>query len=156
MLTASSSSGPQLCYIQPGINDSISFVLSAPSMRRRPLSVTIIGCTYIVVGCALLTAEVLKFIESRAGTPETDWHNVRDTGFVVASAMLAAVAGAFLLRGSNWARWLCIFWMGAHVIIGALHSLMPLVVHSLLFVVIFYLLASTPASAYFQGTAKDL
>ena len=53
--------------------------------------------------------------------------------------LAAIVAGVFLLRGRNWARWLAAAWMAAHVAISAFHSRQELIAHSILLVLIVYL-----------------
>ena len=35
----------------------------------------------------------------------------------------AVVAGVFMLRGRNWARWLALAWMASHVAISVFHPL---------------------------------
>ena len=69
--------------------------------------------------------------------------------------ILALLCGVFMLSGFNWARWLLVVWLGYHVILGALHSLFELSVHSLLFAVILYFLFRPPASTYFRGTRVE-
>jgi hypothetical protein len=41
------------------------------------------------------------------------------------------VAGVFLLRGENWARWLAAAWMAFHVVIGFYHSWFQAGMHTL-------------------------
>jgi hypothetical protein len=41
----------------------------------------------------------------------------------------AIVSGAFMLRGSNWARWLSLAWIAFHLILSFFHSLQEVVVH---------------------------
>ena len=120
-------------------------------MSKRPLTVTITGCLFVVTGCASLAAALAKFLgESASGDP-----GVLDTAFVATSAVLAIAGGAFLFRGRNWARWLCVAWMGAHVLISMLHSLQQVVVHGLFLAIIVYFLFRAPASAYFREAAAS-
>jgi hypothetical protein len=67
--------------------------------------------------------------------------------------LLAIVCGVFLLRGRNWARWGVIVWLAYHVVLSAFHSAMAVVVHTLLLVVIGYLLLRPRVSAYFRRAA---
>jgi hypothetical protein len=55
-----------------------------------------------------------------------------DFSLMTASNVLAVVGGAFLLRGLNWARWLCAAWMGFHIILSMMHSVSELAVHCLI------------------------
>lgn len=121
-------------------------------MKKRPVSVTMLACLYIVVGCGSLTGAVVKFADST----ESDFMELRDLGFVATSAFLAVIGGVFLLRGRNWARWLCIAWMAAHISIGALNGLVPALVHSVFFVLIAYLLLRAPAADYFRKPTSSL
>lgn len=69
------------------------------SARKRPLAVTIIGCLYIMTG---LGGMIVHFPGFRAHPFE-----LGATAIELVSA-LAIVAGAFMLRGANWARWLAL------------------------------------------------
>lgn len=65
--------------------------------------------------------------------------------------LLAVIAGLFMLRGSNWARWLLLAWIVYHVILSAFHSLSELVMHALLLGVVAFFLFRPRASAYFRA-----
>lgn len=65
------------------------------------------------------------------------------------------LSGVFMLYGFNWARCLLVAWLVFHVIVGALHSPLKLIVHSLLFVVGLYFLFRAPAEAYFRGARHE-
>ena len=66
--------------------------------------------------------------------------------------LLAVVAGIFILRGANWARWLAIAWMAFHVVVSAFNSVGEALAHAALLVVIAYVLLRPDASAYFRRT----
>lgn len=127
-------------------------------MSKRPASVTVIGWLFVCVGCASLVAGVLRFIGAgaHAKTPASNDQNSLDLALVAVSAILAVAGGAFVLRGNNWARWLCVVWMGAHVILSALHAPVELVVHGVFFAVVLFVLFRAPASDYFRGTTMAL
>jgi hypothetical protein len=55
-----------------------------------------------------------------------------------------------MLYGQSWARWLLVAWLVFHVYVGALHSTVQLITHSLLFLIGVYLLFRPPANAYFR------
>jgi hypothetical protein len=63
---------------------------------------------------------------------------------------LAIVAGGFMLRGSNWARWLSMLWISFHVIISAFHSIKELAIHILVFAAFAFVLFRSDAADYFR------
>ena len=66
-------------------------------MNKRPLAVTVVGWLYIVVGIGGLA--------SHAGEFKMGDLLEADVIEAVAVQFTAIVAGSFLLRGENWARW---------------------------------------------------
>jgi hypothetical protein len=117
-------------------------------MRRRPLSITIIGWLFVGAGTIGLVYHATEFKIQRPVE--------YDLILVCIVRLLAILSGVFLLRGSNWARWLLLVWLAYHVILSAFHSFFELALHSLLLGVIAYFLFRPQASAYFRGasTAK--
>ena len=117
-------------------------------MRRRPLSITIIGWLFVGAGTIGLAYHATEFKTQRPVEYDLIW--------VCIVRLLAILSGVFLLRGSNWARWLLLVWLAYHVILSAFHSLFELAMHGLLLGVIAYFLFRPQASAYFRGasTAK--
>jgi hypothetical protein len=65
--------------------------------------------------------------------------------------LLALVAGAYMLRAANWARWLAIAWIAFHVVLSAFHSVSQLLFHALLCAVFAYFLFRPPANEYFSA-----
>jgi len=59
------------------------------------------------------------------------------------------VAGVFMLKGHNWARWLLVLWIAFHIIISALHSTLFLLMHVVIFSVILYFVFRRQSSSYF-------
>lgn len=117
-------------------------------MRKRPLSVTIISWIYIVVGVGGIAAHSTEFNLRRPF--EADLL----TALVV--RLLAIVAGIFMLREQNWARWLAVAWIAFHVALSSLHSLPAAVMHALLLAIFTFFLFRPKASAYFRdaGTGQ--
>ncbi len=112
--------------------------------NRRPVSVLILGWLYIAVGCVGFAAHFHDFAK-----PEGVW--------IALTEMLAIIAGVFMLRGKNWARWLAIAWMAFHVALSAWPVSIQLAVHGLLFVAITWLLLRPDAGRFFRGaTAGEL
>ena len=71
--------------------------------------------------------------------------------YVHLSRLLQIVAGVFMLFGRNWARWLLVAWIAFHIVVSALHSVVFLLMHVLIFSVILFLVFRRPASAYFNA-----
>lgn len=123
-------------------------------MNNRPLSITVIGLGYILAGLGPIAITILSMISPGADSPTRDHQNSVELAFVLGSAVVAIVAGLFMLRGADWARWLGVLWMGRHVGISILHSLFALVVHAVLFVALLFFLFRGPATRYFRRGAQ--
>ncbi len=111
-------------------------------MTKRPLTVTVLGWLLIVTGAIGLAAQVYNLWTAHAFADEDIW--------IALVRALAIVAGAFLLRGLNWARWLALAWSAFHVAISFLNSPQQVVVHGLLLVLFAWLLYRSDARAYFR------
>lgn len=114
-------------------------------MSKRPRSITVISWIFIAAGVVGLTYHATEFKAQRPFDYDILW--------VSLVRLLAILCGVFMLRGSNWARWGLVVWLGYHVILSFLHTPVELLVHSLLFVAVLYFLFRPRASAYFRGTA---
>lgn len=112
-------------------------------MNKRPLSVTIIAWLFIAAGLVGLVYHVTKFDARGPLQYELFW--------VLVLRLLAFVCGVFLLRGSNWARWLLLIWIAYHVVLSAFHSLTEVAMHTVLLMVVAYFLLRRRAAAYFRG-----
>lgn len=113
------------------------------SMRSRPITVTSLAWLYIVVGVLSTAFHVAQFRTHPPTPSEFFW--------IPFLGLLAVVAGVFLLRGSNWARWLALAWMAFHVALSVFHPLQELLVHSLFLALFAYLLFRPAARAYFHS-----
>jgi hypothetical protein len=113
---------------------------------RRPRSVTVIAFLFIAAG---IVGVAYHATELDIRSPFED-----DVGWVLLVRLLAIVAGFFMLRGANWARWLALAWVAFHVVLSAWHSVSETVAHAALFAVIAYVLLRPEASAYFRGTTR--
>jgi hypothetical protein len=121
-------------------------------MNRRPRSITLIGWAFIAVGAVTLVAGLIPPIEAAVTQriAEVTPARVAEFGWMLVVRSLAVVCGAFLLSGSNWARWLLIVWLAYHVVLGAMHSLFGFAVHLLLLVTIAYFLVKPAATEHFR------
>jgi len=115
-------------------------------MLPRPLSVTVIAGLYIAMGAI---GGVLHFLEFRT-EPAFQY----DVVWAELTQVLAIVAGIWLLQGRNWARWLASAWMAFHVILSVFHSWVQVLVHTVFFAVIAFILFRPAASRYFRQAAS--
>ena len=116
-------------------------------MNKRPLSITIISWIFIITGGIGL---IYHLAEVNVQHPLEN-----DTVWVCSVRFLAVLGGAFMLYGFNWARWLLVLWMAFHIVLSAMHSLLQLLVHSLLFAAILFFLFRPRASAYFRARSAE-
>jgi hypothetical protein len=111
--------------------------------NRRPISVTVIACVYLVVG---VLGFVFHFREALVR------HAFGyDTALIELTEVIAFVSGVFLLRASNWARWLALAWMLFHGIFSAFGAFRQFAVHTVICIVIAWALFHTQATRYFQS-----
>jgi hypothetical protein len=109
------------------------------SAQKRPIAVLVLACLFIVVGAAGLVAH----FPHRAPFHQEDiWIELTE--------MVAVIAGAFMLRGQNWARWLALAWMAFHVAISW-SSLSKLAIHAVLLAAFAWLLFTPQAQRYFAS-----
>jgi len=116
------------------------------SSNKRPLSVTIVGCTFLAVG---IIGSVFHATELKTPGPAR-----YDVLWALLTSLVAILCGACLLRRSNWARWIAVAWLAFHVVLS-LHSPQALLVHVALLVVFGYLLFRPEARAYFRAAQSE-
>ena len=116
------------------------------SMNRRPLPVLIVSIGFILIGAGGLLRGIVSLV--RGGGSNN--HELMDIGLVSFSGILALLAGWFMLRRANWARWLCLIWMAFHVVLSIFHTQFELVIHSAMLVVLILVLFRPSASTYFR------
>jgi hypothetical protein len=111
-------------------------------MNKRPISITILAALYLMVGTV---AFVFHFREILAR------HAFQfDDALIELTELIAIACGVFMLRGRNWARWLTLAWIAAHAAFSFFDSLQKAAIHSLMLVLIAYLLFRPEARTYFQ------
>jgi hypothetical protein len=110
---------------------------------RRPLSVTLVSLLLIAAGAVGLVHHVTE-LNPRQSLPS-------DTAWVSLVRVLAIVAGVFMLRGHNWARWLAMAWIAFHVAISVLHSWQQVVMHAIVLAIFAFFLFRSAANQYFQA-----
>lgn len=107
---------------------------------KRPFSITGLAWLYILVGAAGFIAHFHGLL---AHEQDVVWAELTE--------VLAIVAGVFLLRGQNWARWLAVAWIAFHVVLSAFHAWGEAAVHGVFFLAIAWLLFRPEAARYFRG-----
>ena len=108
-------------------------------MRKPPLAVLIVAAVYLLVG---VIGFVYHFPELTAGH--------RDAIAIELTEFCAVVAGAGMLMGKNWARWLALAWAVFHVAISLFHPLRELLIHVALCFVIAWLLFRPATAQWFK------
>jgi len=111
-------------------------------MRRRPVAVTIIGWLLVVAGVVAFAYRLNEAKPLHALQGENPW--------ILLLEVVAIAAGAFLLRGDNWARWLAIAWITLHVAFSFLNSLSQVAVHFVVLLLFAYFLFRPAANTYFR------
>jgi hypothetical protein len=107
----------------------------------RPFAITILGWLYIVVG-------VIGLVNHGTTAVRTFHH---EDIWILLTEVVAILAGAFMLRGANWARWLALAWIGAHVGIAWLNGPQQALFHAIVCVGIGILLFRADARSFFRG-----
>ena len=115
-------------------------------MKKRPIAVTILSWLYIVVGIAGLAFHLSQYKLQHPFEYDIVW--------IAVVEILAVIAGVYMLRGSNWARWLAVTWMALHVGISFFDWRNKLAVHLVLFGLITYALFRADAREYFCQREK--
>ncbi len=110
---------------------------------RRPIAVLFLSCLYIAVGTI---GFVVNFPILIALQHESIWIELTE--------LLALIAGAFMSRGRNWARWLALVWMAFHVAIS-FPVVRQVVAHSIIFALIAWVLFRPDARRYFIALKPD-
>lgn len=113
-------------------------------MQPRPRAITIISWFFIIFNSIALLSGLLSAESLTLGQLKGHW-------MVHLSRTLAIVGGIFMLRGRNWARWLLVLWITFHIILSALHSVLQLSLHLVIFTVILYFLFRRQSSSYFSA-----
>lgn len=112
-------------------------------MKARPIAVTIIGWLFVASGTIGLVHEIVELAS------HTIFH--ADELWIFPLNVAAVVAGLFLLKGCNWARWLALAWMGFHVVNSFLNSWQQALTHAVIFLLIAYFLFRPESTAYFRA-----
>ena len=112
------------------------------NLGKRPLSILVLSCLYIAIGTI---GFAYHFPRPLAFHYEGVW--------IEGTELLAFVAGVFMLRGHNWARWLALAWIAFHVAIS-FPVVRQIAIHSLILAVIVWILFQSQARQYFASKVK--
>jgi hypothetical protein len=112
-------------------------------MRQRPATVTVLSWLYIVMGTVGFIYHAREL--GRNGLLHAD------VLLIEGLRVLAIVAGFFMLKGQNWARWLAIVWIALHVVASFYNSWQQAAMHPLFLAVIWFLLTRSAANVFFRG-----
>jgi hypothetical protein len=112
------------------------------NLGKRPLSILVLSSLYIAIGTI---GFAYHFPRTLAFHYEDVW--------IEGTELLAFVAGVFMLRGHNWARWLALAWIAFHVAIS-FPVVRQIAIHSLFLAVIVWLLFQSLAGQYFASKVK--
>ncbi len=107
---------------------------------KRPFAITVLGWLFVAIGVVTLAMDV-HFVAGHG------WS--RDEALILPVHALAVVAGAFMLRGADWARWLAVLWVAFHVAITVFNAWRGFAFHAILFAGIAVLLFRADARAWF-------
>lgn len=110
-------------------------------MKKPPIGVTIIAVLLALTGAGGLIGDLLHLKSIAAEHYEAVW--------IAVVHVLAIVAGAFMLQGRNWARWLAIAWMAFHVAISIGHPIGQLIGHAVFLLLFVWLLFRSDARVFF-------
>lgn len=108
---------------------------------QRPLLITLLGWLLILVGAVEFVYRLTKV--HRPLHPGDDL-------WVPLFELIILVSGIFLLRGSNWARWLAVAWIGFHIAVGFQYSVVQGVIHSAVFLFFVWLLFRPEVNTWFR------
>jgi hypothetical protein len=112
-------------------------------MKERPHPVTVAGCFMAAAGLIGVTYHLIGLNPRLALS--------FDVILILLLRVTAIVAGIYVLRGKDWARWLSVVWLAYHVILSGFHALSQLVVHTILLALFAYLLFNPAANRYFRA-----
>ncbi len=114
-------------------------------MHSRPPAVTFIAWVLIAAGAVGLAYH--------AG--ELRYSFRYEVALACAVRLLAIVAGVFMLRGRNWARWLALAWIAFHVVVSVFHSFDQVLMHSVVLLLFAWFLSRPRAAAYFRANRPE-
>lgn len=111
-------------------------------VRRRPIGVIVVSALLVLAAAGGLVADFLNSPSLSADHYAAIW--------IALVNVVGIVAGVFLFRGRNWARWLATAWMAFHVVISLWNPWQKIVIHGLIFVLMTLILLRRDAHDFFR------
>ena len=112
-------------------------------MKKCPIVVAVVAVLLMLAGAARVLGGVLNASSLSADHYQIVW--------MVGVNLIAIVAGIFILRGDNWARWLAMAWMAFHVAISFYNNINQVLMHSIILALFAWCLFRGEARAYFAN-----
>jgi hypothetical protein len=112
-------------------------------MNKRPIYVTVLAYILIAAGAIGIAYHFTDFRVS----PPMEYFGV------LVVRLIAVMAGVYMLRGKDWARWLSIAWIALHLAISIFHTKEGVAVHAVALVAFTVLLFLPEANRYFRARA---
>ena len=116
-------------------------------MKNCPPTITLLSFLFIAVGIISTGVHVWQF---RVAQPTQ-----LEAAGIVAIGALAVVAGIYMMRGKNWARWLALAWISFHVIIAALDQPIGLIIHAIFVALLAWFLFRRESQQWFNPKPAD-
>ncbi len=118
-------------------------------MKTCPPTITLLSFLFVAIGVISTAVHVWQFNISRPTFFE-------ETGIYLIGT-LAVVAGIYMLRGRNWARWLALGWISFHVIVAAFNqsigmAIVGLVIHAVFVALLAWFLFRRESQEWFKPT----
>ena len=110
-------------------------------MNKRPIYVTVLACILIAAG---VIGIAYHFTEFRVSPPKEYFG-------VLVVRLIAVIAGVYVLRGKNWARWLSIAWIAFHLGTSLFHTKEGVAVHAVVLIAFTVLLFLPASNRYFRS-----
>ena len=111
-------------------------------MKNCPPTITMLSFLFIIIGVVSTGVHVWQFKISRPTALE-------ELGIYVIGA-LAVLAGIFMMRAKNWARWLALAWVSFHVIIAAFNQPLGLIIHAVFIALLAWFLFRRESQQWFN------
>lgn len=112
-------------------------------MTKRPIAVTVVSWLIMAAGAFGL---VRGFANAKM-----IWPPEQDLIWIVIIDVIGIACGIAMLQGRNWARWLTLAWVGAHVVITSFYMSRTILAHAVIFAMIVYLMFRADVRVYFRG-----
>lgn len=134
----------------------------------RPLSISVIAVLLVLYGLITLVPKIVLLVSPEIYERSAEFTGAMTSGGLIQlrfdlqiaysflASLILVVAGVFLWRGRNWARWLALGWMAlslgfTFLLVGPVVSFF---IKIPLYLVLAYFLTTRKASAFLKGTGS--